>query len=184
MSNMSQKPADTVIVLNNVRLSFPALFQPKAGPEGGKAAYSATFIMDKKANAKEIEAIKVGIAKIANESFKGKTPAKVCLRDGAEKADMDGYGDGVMFTSARSEQRQVVVDNKKLPMDERDGRMHAGCYVNAVIRLWAQDNKFGKRINASLGPVQYVRPGKAFGGTAIDADAVFSELPDSNESVV
>lgn len=184
MSNMN-KPTDTVIILNNVRLSFPALFQPKTGPEAGsKPAYSAVFILDKKTNAKDIEAIKAGMTKIAAESFKGKIPPKNCLHDGSEKPELDGYGDGVMYVSARSEKRQPVVDNRKIAMSEDDPRMYAGCYVNAVVRLWAQDNKYGKRVNASLGPVQYVRPGKPFGGTFIDPDTAFTELPDSEEAVV
>lgn len=182
---MSDKPTDTVIVLNNVRLSFPALFQPKTGPEAGsKPAYSAVFILDKKSNAKDIEAIKAAMNKIATEALKGKMPPNTCLNDGSKKADLDGYGDGVMYISARSDKRQPVVDNRKIPMDESDPRMFAGCYVNAVVRLWAQDNKYGRRINASLGPVQYAKPGKPFGGSFIDPDKAFSELPDSEEAVV
>ncbi len=183
---MSTKTQDTLITLNNVRLSFPALFTAKKGPEANsKPAFAATFILDKTTNAKDIAAIKAGIAKVVAETpaFKGKTPAKTCLRDGSEKSDTEGYGDGIMFVSARNEKRQMVVDGKKQPMDEQDTRLFAGCYVNAVVRLWAQDNQFGKRVNASLGPVQYVRPGAAFGGTSIDANAVFGEVSD-DDSVV
>ncbi len=178
---MSQQSSETVVILNNVRLSFPALFQARKGPEEtSKAAFAATFILDKKSNAKDIKAIQDGINKIAKEVFKGKLPPKVCLRDGSEKPDLEGYGEDVMFVSARNEKRQVVLDGQKLPMEEDDTRLFAGCYVNAIVRLWGQDNKFGKRINASLGPIQYVRPGEQFGGSGIDANALFKVLPEDS----
>lgn len=168
----------STIKIQNVRLSFPALFEPKKGPEEtSKPAYSATFILDKKTNAADIKAINDAIDLLVKEAFKGKRPPKVCLRDGSEKPDLDGYGPGVVFLSARNAQRQMVVDNMKLPMEATDTRMHAGCYVNAVIRLWAQDNKFGKRINASLGPVQFFRSGQPFGEKAVDANEVFDAIP-------
>ena len=45
-----------------------------------------------------------------------------------------------------------------------------------VIEAWAQDNGFGKRINASLGGVQFVKDGAAFvGGQAVAASA-FDDL--------
>lgn len=40
---------------------------------------------------------------------------------------------------------------------EADGLVYSGCYVNARIELWAQDNANGKRVNAKL-PRHPVRP--------------------------
>ena len=175
---------DTQIKLSNVRLSFPALFTAKKGPEEtSKAAFAATFILDKKVNAKEIAAIKAGIATLVKDTFKGKMPPKVSLRDGAEKPDLDGYGETVMFVSARNEKRQQVVDRDLSPLTEEDGKPFAGCYVNATIRLWAQDNKYGKRINASLGAVQFYKTGDPFGEKQVAASEVFDVLPE-DESVV
>ena len=122
------------IKLNNVRLSFPSLFRErKFAPTDAKGAYSATFILDKKINAKEIAALNAAINDIVREVFKGKRPPKVCLRDGEEKAETDGYGDGVMFVSARSEKRPQVIGRDMSPLTEEDGKPYAGCHVNAVI---------------------------------------------------
>jgi hypothetical protein len=152
-----------IIKLSNVRLSFPALFEPKVF-EGSKPAFSAVYLLDKKTHAKDIEAIKAGIAKVVKEDFKGKMPAKTCLRDGTEKPEVDGYGADVMFVSARSEKKSFsVVDRNLEHLTPQSGRPYAGCYVNAVIRLWPQDNKYGKRVNASLGNIQFVKDGEAFG---------------------
>jgi tripartite-type tricarboxylate transporter receptor subunit TctC len=55
-----------------------------------------------------------------------------------------------------------VVGRKLEVLTEDDNKPFAGCYVNATIRLWAQDNQYGKRINAQLRAVQYVKDGAAF----------------------
>jgi hypothetical protein len=42
--------------------------------------------------------------------------------------------------------------------------------------VWAQDNKYGKRINASLEAIQFVRHGEAFGAKPVIAEEVFDDL--------
>jgi hypothetical protein len=179
---MSQDP--NTVTLRNVRLSFPALFEPKKGPEEtSKSAYAATFLLDKELNATDIKAVQAAISALVKAEFKGVTPPKVCLRDGNEKNHLDGYGPDVMFISARNEKRQLVLDrDAKTPVVASDNKIYAGCYVNAVIRLWAQNNKFGKRINASLGPVQFVRDGEEFGDSKINPADHFQ--PVSDDAVV
>jgi hypothetical protein len=175
----------TNVTLNNVRLSFPALWEPRKGPDANsKASYQAAFILDKKANATDIASVKNAIAQIVKEAFKGKAPPKIALREGSEKGDVDGYGEGVMFINARSDKRPHVVDRKLRPLDANNELLHAGCYVNATIRLWAQDNQYGKRINAQLRAVQYVRSGEAFGEGAVDVNKEFKELPDDENGAI
>jgi hypothetical protein len=170
------------ITLNNVRLSFPALWEPRKGPDAtSKPAYQATFILDKKDNAAEITAVKAAIASIVKDSFKGKQPPKIALRDGAEKPDIDGYGQTVMFISSRSDKRPHVIGRKMEQLAESDGKPYAGCYVNASIRLWAQDNQYGKRINAQLRAVQFVKDGDEFGGdSTVDVNKEFKPLDEED----
>jgi len=171
------------IKLTNVRLSFPALFEPKKFDEkqAGKPKYSATFILDKKKHAKIIAEIKAAVQKVLDEKYgKGKmVPAKLkgqLLRDGAEKEDVDGYGKNVMFLSASSERRPVVVNRDKSPLNDSDNVVYAGCYVNASIRLWPQDNQYGKRVNAALRAVQFAAEGEPFGEKAADPDEEFEDV--------
>ena len=167
-----------IIKLQNVRGSFLQVFEPEAF-EGSKPAFSAVYLLDKKTNAKEIAAIKEGIAKVVKADLKGKMPPKTCLRDGSEKPDVDGYGDGVMFVSARSEKRNFfVVDRNLEQLTAESGRPYSGCYLNAVIRLWAQDNQYGKRVNASLGNIQFVKDGDPFGEKARSAEEDFTPVED------
>jgi hypothetical protein len=173
-----------IIKLNNVRLSFPALFTAKAmpNPDGslGKAKFGAVFLLSKKANLSDITKVKAAIEYVIKEDGKGKRPplGKTCLRDGSEKPDTDGYGEEVMFISASTDKRPGVVDRNLSPLVEQDGKPYAGCYVNATVRLWYQDNKFGKRVNASLRNVQFVKDGEPFGEKITAADEEFEAMPD------
>lgn len=172
------------VTLNNVRLSFPALWEPRKGPDAtSKPAFQAAFILDKKTNANDIAAVKAAIAEIVKDSFKGKQPPKIALRDGSEKPDVDGYGEGVMFINSRSDKRPQVVGRKMEAITESDNKVYAGCYVNATIRLWAQDNNYGKRINAQLRAIQFVRDGDEFGEGAVDATKEFKPLDDDSDAI-
>jgi hypothetical protein len=179
----------TIIKLENVRLSFPSLFTATTGPDGkGKPAFAATFILDKKQHAAVIAQLRKAIDQVALAEWKGKYPVAklkgICLRDGDEKPDIDGYGDAVMFVAARSTKRVPVVDRSLGVLVEEDGKPYAGCYVNATIRLWAQDNEFGKRVNAALRAVQFVKDGEPFGEAPADAEKEFSNLEESDEGVI
>lgn len=88
-----------------------------------------------------------------------------------------------MYVSARSKTRPSVFDQQRQELTESDGKPYSGCYVNASIELWAQDNDFGKRVNAQLRGVQFLRDGDAFGGGARPADAdEFDEIAVSDDT--
>lgn len=166
MATTNASPAGR-IMLRNVRLAFPALFEPSSYGDGDPA-YSATLLME----SAQAEAVDKAIAAVAKEKWGAKADTqlkalraagKVCLRDGDEKADYDGF-EGMMFVAARSKTRPTVVDGQRQPLAQSDGRIYAGCYVNASIDIWAQDNAYGKRVNATLRGIQFVRDGEAFGG--------------------
>lgn len=182
--------------INNARLSYPNLFEAKSGPEGGEPKFNASFLLDKKHNAAEVRALKDAILATAkaewgeqNVKFNdngqlilkkqggGGALLKMCLRDGGEKSETPGYGEGIMFFSASNKMQPACVDkNPSRALTKLDGRPYAGCYVNVSIRLWAQDNQFGKRVNAQLQAVQYVSDGEAFGEAPIDPTQVFGNI--------
>ncbi len=156
------------IKLNNVRLSFPSLFQ-RASFQGDSGKFEATFLLNKEDHApiiKEIHAaIKSGIA----SNLKGaKIPAdKLCFKDG-DDFEYDGYA-GAMSFKASNNKRPMVIDKDKSPLAEDDGKPYAGCYVNAVVELWFQNNNYGKRVNANLLGVQFLKDGEPFGGDGSSA---------------
>jgi hypothetical protein len=169
------------ILLKNVRLSFPQIWTPKSFAPGQDPRFNANFLLDKAENADQIKKLKEAIEKVAAEKWKGKKPGglKICLGDGEEK-DYDGYADA-MFVSASTKVRPVIVDQKKNPLAEEDGKPYAGCYVNAAISLWAQDNQWGKRVNATLDAIQFVKEGEPFGGKKVTAD-IFEEEDEDDTS--
>jgi hypothetical protein len=59
---------------------------------------------------------------------------------------------------------------------EDDGVLYSGCYVNMTVTLWTQDNEYGKRVNANLRAVQFVKDGEAFGVAPVDAEEEFDEV--------
>jgi hypothetical protein len=61
-------------------------------------------------------------------------------------------------------------------LNAASGRPYGGCYVNASVRLWVQDNAFGKRVNCALAAVQFAGEGKAFGDAPVDPENEFSNL--------
>lgn len=159
------------IKMQCVRISFPSLFTTASfgGEDTGK--YEATFILNKgehKASIKEIEA---GMKELAKERFKGKLPPddKLCLKDG-DDTDRPEFA-GCMMLKASTKKRPLVLDRDKHPLIDDDGAIYAGCYVNAIITLWAQDNQYGKRVNAQLDGVQFNKNGDPLGAGGIDVDA-------------
>ena len=174
---MAQQTADPAIIkLENVRLSFPHLFTAHAMEEGQEAKFGAVFLMDSEKHAALIARIEKLIERLALDFWKKKISFKSCLRDGNDKSDVDGYGDGVMFISASRKTRPAVVDRLVNPVTEEDGVIYAGCYVNATLRLWVQDNKWGKRVNAELRAVQFVKDGESFGAAPVNAEEEFTAL--------
>lgn len=170
------------LTLKNVRLSFPALWKAKS-INGGEAKFGASFLIDKEKDAAQLDAVKNAMKEVAREQWPNGIPkgVKFALRDGSEK-DFDGYGDGVMFISSSSSHRVPVVAPDRTPLAEEDGKPYAGCYVNASIRLWAQDNNFGKRVNAQLCGVQFVRDGESFGDKPFNPEEEFEDLSKSSTS--
>lgn len=178
------------IAIPTARLSFPKLFTPEEFQGDGKPMYSCSLIVDPKNPAiKQIrDAMEVmGKAKWPKEwpSVKKTMDAKdlSCLHDGDTK-DFDGYA-GMLYISCRApaNKRPTIIDRDRSQLAEKDGKIYGGCYVNAMIELWAQDNKFGKRINAQITGVQFVRDGDSFGGGASAADAEdFADIADGADA--
>lgn len=168
MSNQQLSPnlvlrEDGFIVIKGVRLSYPHLFKKWAKDEKDKdkAKFSAKFLLPKDTHAADIKALNQQIVALMTEAFKGRIGNdKLCHRNGADlgRDDFENY----WVLSASESVRPTVVNRDRSPIAEEDDVVYAGCYVNVTIRLWAQNNSFGKRINANLVAVQFVRDGERF----------------------
>jgi hypothetical protein len=164
------------IKLQNVRLAFPNLFKATTVNGEGDPAFSASFLLAP--NDPQIKVIEAAIAQTAKDKWGAKADQvlkqmraadKTALHDGDTKSQYAGF-EGMMFVASRSKTRPLVIDRDKSPLTEEDGKPYAGCYVNCSLELWAQDNNYGKRINAQLGGVQFLKDGDAFAGGGSAAD--------------
>lgn len=178
------------IRLDNVRIAFADLFEAKAIGDG-EPAFGSRFIIPP-SNKKMVAAIDAAIAQAAADQpkWKGKHEqilAKI-IKDGnccflkEDYTDKNGepYAgfEGMFSIGARSKTRPLIIDRDKSPLVASDGRPYGGCYVVAQLEIWAQDNSFGRRINAQLKGVQFYADGDAFsGGTPASADD-FEDLAD------
>lgn len=204
---MADTPVGEVI-LKNVRLSFADLFKPgkpQRNDDGemvpGK--FKCNLLLPKKghedfdpkttdANMKKLKAVaeQVKAEKWGKPEKWPKLKAdRVFLRDG-DQEDWDGY-ENTFYVSANNQNQPVLVDRKKdakgkwIELTIENGGpklLYSGAYVNAIVRIWAQDNQHGKRLNASIESVQFVRHGEAFsGGKPVDPNEKFDDDFDDDE---
>jgi len=159
--------------LKNVRLSFPSLFK-KAKFNDVETKYEATFLLNKETDAAQIKQIEEMIETAIKEGNIKIPSDKRCLRNGDE-SEYDGY-EGCVSFKASSNKRPTVIDRDKTPIVEEDDKIYAGCYVNAIVDVWVQNNSYGKRVNGNVYGIQFVKDGEPFGSGPTDVTEEFDEL--------
>ena len=152
------------------RLSFPHLFVPQTFQQGSEPKFglSAVWTQSKFSDADK-KRWKAMVALLNEESvakFKVKVkdlPANVKrgVRDGDEKSDLEGYGEGTKFANITSKMRPGVVDKSKQPIGPEHGNadeIYPGCYCRATVTAYSYDNK-GKGVALGLQNVQKIADG-------------------------
>lgn len=156
-----------MIIIPNARVSFPHLFT-KPVINGSEGKYGLKLMLDPEDHADVIQALQERSEVLRKEKCDGaKVPAdKRCLRDGddLERPEYEGH----MILSASTARPPVVFDmrNNKVTQEE-DCSIYSGCYVNAKVRLWGQNNQYGKRINGTLIAVQFAADGEPLDGNYV-----------------
>lgn len=181
------------IKLNNVRLVYPSLFEPKIWePKDGKVAtpkFEATFILDKQKHAKEIYEINARTDellvphKISKEKLALKGYTRIPLRDPELLTNpLDAYANSLIIKATKP-----ASSNAQPPVSlEKDGktrvtatdRFYGGCYVNAYISLGATKQEL--YIVANLLAVQFVADGESIGSVSFNPEGMFEAVVDAN----
>jgi hypothetical protein len=162
--------------LENVRIMFPSVFK-KGTYEGKETKYECTFILDKEKHAPQIAEIQADIQRRVDElKVKKLGDDRVCLKDG-DDSEYDNLH-GTFTIKAGNKNRPLILDRDKTPLQEEDGKIYGGCYVNAMIDLWTQNNGYGKRINANLNGMQFFTDGEPFGDTSTANESDFEMFSD------
>lgn len=180
---MAEKKKDPArVVLRNVRLSFADIYRAKAfggngngGDSSGEKRFSANALIDPstKDGKLNIEKMEDAIDYVKKNTWPKGAPkfgeAKLPLRDG-NNVDYEGYED-MMFVSASNVRKPRILDTQGEDVVEGDDESpYSGCFCDMIVRVWGQDNKWGKRVNASLEGVRFKDDGEAFGAAPVDAD--------------
>jgi hypothetical protein len=55
-------------------------------------------------------------------------------------------------------------------------KLYGGCYVNAAVSPWVQDNQFGRAVRCNLIAVQFAKDGDSFGDAAPDVTGMFGAV--------
>jgi hypothetical protein len=182
--------ADGTIRVDNVRLSYPSLARPKVetDDEGNKKgeSYCAVGLMPKKTHGAAKDLIKAQNEKLMKENDTKALPSdRKFMRDGDQTDKPEN--EGMYMISAREKKRPSCRgrDKRALEINEIENVLYPGCWVNLLIRPWFQDNKkYGKRVNANLIAVQFVRDDEQFGEGRIsedDIDDTFDDIEDEDD---
>lgn len=162
---MSQK-----VIIQNCRLSYPALFKPKAGANGGAEKYGCTIIIPKTDTttlASINSAIQAEYADAAKPTgqWKGLTPPNptITLYDGdTTQPSGQPWGPeckGCMVLRTTSGSKPDVVDEYLNPAMDAT-KFYAGCYCHFSVNFGAYDQAGNKGIGAYLNCVMFVRDGE------------------------
>lgn len=172
---------DGTILIKNVRLSYPHLFEKfvMEGDDEGKGRYSGKFLMGNASHAEEIKALRRHLVELQKEWFEGKIGGdKLFLKNG-EDSGKEEQEDSWVVSASDSKRRPQVLNKDKSVVTAEDDIVYAGCYVHVLIRPWKQQHpKYGKRVNANLVGVQFARDGDRFGEEPVDATNYFDDEDD------
>lgn len=157
-----------LIALNNVRLSYPSIWQKKVWPNAkNDPKFEATFILNKEKNAKEIAEIKDEINYLLQaNNIKILSKKNHFFKDG--DAEIDGIEKREEYKNSYtaktiSYNKIPIINKNKTPVTESDDLIHGGCYVNAWLELKAFHN-LDQGVNAYVRTIQYRSAGERFGG--------------------
>ena len=161
------------VVIKDVRLSFPKLFEATTFKGTGTPRYEASFLVEPGSAANS--AIEAAIKEVAKAKWGAKADAKLKQFRSSKQTccyvpgEMTGReeNEGLMILSGNRKEKDGPVgkfDRDKTPIHNDNGRIYGGCYVNASVDIWAQDGEFSG-IRCTLIAVQFAKDGDAFGGT-------------------
>jgi hypothetical protein len=189
------------IYLSNVRLSFPKLIEAEAAKGTPNAAkkFSCDLIMPQ--NDQQFANFMAEVGRVAGEKWKEHAAAvlQICQNDrkmrcygsGSEKIDKktfkpySGYDGGVYVSASSNEDSpptMIDADGNECPntntmlRKELARKMYGGCRVNVALRVWPQDNTFGRAMRCELIGLQFAGDDTAFGDAPPDLKGMFGAV--------
>lgn len=178
---------DGTIMLKNVRASYLHIWKPwsknEINPQTGKPEqkkFTGTGMMPEASHTAEIKALRDYATALYVEKFKSKPkPDTLFIRNGDDSGKEQYENHWICVASESADHPPKVVGrDPKQKLREEDGKPKSGHWVNLLIRPWIQDNDTGKRVNANLLAIQFVKEDEVFGRDEVDAEDAFDALED------
>lgn len=187
------------LMLKDIPMRFPAIATAQSMGEGDPA-WGAKFPIDPKSA--HVKAIEDGMLEAAKGKWEKdgeavlemlKEDKKVAFERKPYKSKKNGevyHGFEGMFTlgsrTPTSKTQPTTFDKYGEPVTDKaaiERMFYDGCRVNAKVEVWAQDNKFGRRINCSLLGVMFAGDGQNFSGGSGPASANdFAGMADTTDA--
>lgn len=133
------------------KFGLSAIWTPAKFGVKDKARWNA---MMNALNAEAKAAFKKGIKELPSNYKKG-------IRDGEEKADVEGYGAGTKFASLTSKMRPGVVDLAGRPISPEEGNadeVYSGAFYQATVTVYSYNNK-NKGVSLGLYNLRKIKDG-------------------------
>lgn len=160
----SLSPMD--IITPPVRLSFPALFEPRPrAPGSDRMTYQAVLLIPPEVDMRPFaEAIKAAMREKWGDKITSLPADKNPIKDCADKAETPGYEVGWHYINTHSGYKPQVVDRNRQEVISPDV-IYPGCWCRFHLKAFAYDHKVGgKGVSFSLEAVQFVRDGDRLDG--------------------
>lgn len=171
------------------RASFPHLFKASSF-EGQDPKYGVTALWypekfndkDKKRWSAMLKALDAAsIEKFKKPRKELPSSFKKGIRNGKDKEEMDGYGEGCRFATLNSPSKPGVVDKNKEPIGPEHGNddeIYPGCWCIATVNAFAYDKNGGKGVALGLQNIMKVKDADRF-DSRTDPEDDFSDEDDS-----
>lgn len=171
------------VMLRNVRLSYEHIFQPSKMDDNSTPKYSAEVLIPK--DHPDLPKIKQALFEAGAEKFpQAISPSKpwpmgytCALKDADNDTDSNGVliaeknpeSKGHYILKMQSSRRPDVVDRRKVRVNEEDGIVYSGCYINVSAAFDGYEyGKIKKGVTCYLNGVQFVADGEPFGANAVN----------------
>lgn len=170
------------MIIDNVRLAYVNLEQPRAAAEGAEPKYSVTMIIPKKH--KQLDEIRAAIKAAAVNKWGDKVPKGLRnpLRDGdavdenGERLKGEEFTDSFFITASNKRAVEVVAgkDRAKATSDH----MRSGNYGCCKVGFFGYDAAGNRGVGCGLNGVWITRRGEPLGGAAEPWAESSSEVED------
>jgi Protein of unknown function (DUF2815) len=167
---MANPKPNTTVHLMTARTSYLYISSPYKNDDGKESFCSHLLIPPDHPQVQEIsEKIRVAAQHEWPQDFEevlqaAKAKQWIALRRGeVGKPGVDHYR-GRLYISSSNKSRPRLVDANAIEVPSNSPLFYSGCWVNAIITFWAQNNKYGKKINCELNGLQFLKDDERLGG--------------------